>query len=58
MYQNPRVKTIQTEAINKANLPKNKYNFPLHQHVEELTGISSDRTSYDVGTEQELLNTN
>lgn len=50
---NPRVRTIKLQAIKRANLPKNKYNFPLLEHTAELVGEPSDRTAYDVGGEPE-----
>lgn len=55
MYINPRSITIQKRAIERSNRPLNKYNTAMHMDTEELTGEPNDRTSYDVGTEQELL---
>jgi hypothetical protein len=50
---NPSAQEIMRHAINKSNRPINKYNFPLHQNTEALTGEQSDRTAYDVGSEME-----
>lgn len=46
---------IERETLRRVSLPKNKYNFPLHNHVEALTGEPSDRTVYDVGEEPKLV---
>lgn len=56
MYQNPRVKTIQAQAIARSNKPLNKYNTAMHMDTEELTGEVNDRTGYDVGMEPEIKN--
>jgi hypothetical protein len=53
-YQNPRIKTIIAQAINRSNKPLNKYNTALHMDTEELSGEPNDRTGYDVGVEMEL----
>lgn len=52
-YQNPRIKTIVENAIRKSNT---MFNPSYNQHVEELSGLPSDRDSSDYsGTEKELL---
>lgn len=51
-----RTKIIQEQEIARANLSKNKYNFPMLHNTEVLTGEPSDRTAYDVGTEMEPHN--
>ncbi len=45
---------IQRNLIRKAALPKNKFNFPLHNHVESMADEVSDRTAADIGMEMEL----
>lgn len=49
-------KKIQREMIERANLPKNKFNFPLHQQMEQWVGEPSDRTAEDIGIEREFNN--
>lgn len=49
-------KSIIRKALEKGADPMNKYNFPLHQHIEELTGQVSDREASDTGIEMEINN--
>ena len=55
-YENPRVKTIQNQAIERSNRPLNKYNEAMHRDTEAFTGIPGDRTGYDCGMEMEIKN--
>ena len=51
-------RSIMSGAIAKGNEPKNKFNFPLHHHIYELTGESGDREASDIGIDPEPLNNN
>lgn len=51
-------KRIQREAIAKSGLPKNKYNFSMHNDTEHLTGEPSDVQESDAGMEPEVLTNN